>query len=130
MSTQHQGRGGDAATLESPWEVKAVGGPGHPTDSNEVHRAAALLFDPACDYQIQGLPQPGACRTVHGADLDAIVAVAVDFAGSFRSVYFTLNPVQLGLDRWVKSEEITARHWLLIDIDQRLSSGLPDQPAE
>ncbi len=118
MSTSHQGGRGDIATLpQHPWEVKAVGGPGHPTDVDEVRRAAGLLFDPSCDYQIQGLPQPGACRTVHGGDIEVIVAVAIDFSGSFRSVYFTLNPVQTGLDRWVKSEEITGRRWLLIDID-------------
>ena len=98
----------------SVWTRTATGG-AHGLDRAEVLRALGILIDPSQTFELRALPS-GRHRICQGQDLPAAVEAAWELSDE-RGLYFTLNPLEPGLERPASDKHVISRRWLLIDID-------------
>jgi hypothetical protein len=114
----------------SVWTLTAEGG-ALGLDREEVLRALSILIDPGQTFELRSLPH-GKSRVCHGQDLPAAVEAAWELSDGI-GLYFTLNPLKHDQERAATNHDVTARRWLLVDIDterpDRSSNATDDERA-
>lgn len=98
--------------MSDPWILTVSREDASSIDEAAVARALGLLC-PEAAFEIRGLPQ-GSSRICRSAEEGVRAAAAM--AGGIGT-YYTLNPCRADLDRPARETDITARRWLLLDLD-------------
>ena len=97
---------------------KTVGGGALPLDRDECRRALGVLLEPFADaVELRPLPHAGGFRVLPAGDLDGLTAAAEAMCANGQQVYYTLNPIPVGLDHSARVGDVLRRRWLLVDVD-------------
>ncbi len=117
-------------------------------DKNQIRQAAQIILAPAWERgdvaELRSLNSSKATVSAYftAENLERLVEVAARWSGDAQGVYVTLNPVlrdclarsanreTIYAKHTTADNEITHRHWLLIDTDPARPSGISANDAE
>jgi len=96
-----------------------------------MSEALQALFPHLRDLELRGLWEGGKVKVTRSADRSSIATAASSWdAEGAKGIYVVMNPFSEVTGRAVKDEEVTAREWLLIDIDAVRESGTSSTKQE